>query len=127
MAKGNVPLEKLAARALRGARASTSTRASRRAPSSVPDDADAPGVMREMQLLTAKPAFYVANVDEKSLANLDGNKHFARAEEARRRRGGADRRPGLRGARGADRRARPDGPPRVPRERRPQGAGPPRA
>jgi GTP-binding protein YchF len=41
-----------------------------------PDHADAPGILREMHLLTAKPTFYVANVDEASLANLEGNKHF---------------------------------------------------
>jgi GTP-binding protein YchF len=42
----------------------------------LPDHADAPGVMTEMHLLTAKPTFYIANVDEGSLANLEGNKHF---------------------------------------------------
>ncbi|MBM4364476.1 MAG: redox-regulated ATPase YchF [Deltaproteobacteria bacterium] len=34
-------------------------------------------ILREMQLLTAKPTFYVANVDEASLGNLDGNPHLA--------------------------------------------------
>jgi hypothetical protein len=33
-------------------------------------------VVREMQLLTAKPSFYVANVDETSLLNLDANSHY---------------------------------------------------
>jgi GTP-binding protein YchF len=33
-------------------------------------------VLRDMQLLTAKPTFYVANVDEASLANLAGNPHY---------------------------------------------------
>jgi GTP-binding protein YchF len=42
----------------------------------LPDHADAAGIMREMHLLTDKPMFYIANVDEGSLANLDGNKHF---------------------------------------------------
>ncbi len=42
----------------------------------LPDNPDAPGMLRELQLLTAKPAFYVANVDEASLANLAGNKHY---------------------------------------------------
>jgi GTP-binding protein YchF len=42
----------------------------------LPDHADAPGIMREMHLLTDKPTFYIANVDEGSLGNLDGNKHF---------------------------------------------------
>lgn len=42
----------------------------------LPENQEAPIIVREMQLLTAKPAFYVANVDEASLANLEGNKHF---------------------------------------------------
>jgi ribosome-binding ATPase len=42
----------------------------------VPDHAEAPGVMREMHLLTDKPTFYVANVDEGSLGNLAGNAHY---------------------------------------------------
>ncbi|HVU01942.1 MAG TPA: redox-regulated ATPase YchF [Polyangiaceae bacterium] len=33
-------------------------------------------VLRDMQLLTAKPTFYVANVDEGSLGKLDQNPHF---------------------------------------------------
>jgi ribosome-binding ATPase len=33
-------------------------------------------VLREMSLLTAKPVFYVANVDEGSLAELERNPHF---------------------------------------------------
>jgi ribosome-binding ATPase len=42
----------------------------------LPDSADAKTIIRDMQLLTTKPTFYVANVDEASLANLDGNAHF---------------------------------------------------
>jgi hypothetical protein len=42
----------------------------------VPDHAEAPGIMREMHLLTDKPAFYIANVDEGSLGKLADNKHF---------------------------------------------------
>lgn len=34
-------------------------------------------IVREMQLLTHKPTFYVANVDEGSLSNVDANPHFA--------------------------------------------------
>ncbi|MFZ5890069.1 MAG: redox-regulated ATPase YchF [Myxococcota bacterium] len=34
-------------------------------------------ILREMSLLTAKPMFYVANVDEGSLAALDKNPHYA--------------------------------------------------
>lgn len=41
-----------------------------------PDHADAAGILREMHLLTAKPTFYVANVDEASLANLDANSYY---------------------------------------------------
>jgi len=33
-------------------------------------------ILRDMQLLTQKRMFYVGNVDEASLANLDGNKHY---------------------------------------------------
>jgi len=50
----------------------------------VPDHADAPTVLREMHLLTAKPMFYIGNVDEGSLGKLAENKHYqalkARAE-----------------------------------------------
>jgi hypothetical protein len=41
----------------------------------LPDHADATGIVREMQLLTDKPTFYIANVDEGSLARLDANPH----------------------------------------------------
>jgi ribosome-binding ATPase len=37
---------------------------------------DAVAVVREMHLLTYKPTFYIANVDEASLSNLSGNKHY---------------------------------------------------
>ena len=33
-------------------------------------------IVRDMQLLTTKPTFYVANVDEGSLGKLEGNAHF---------------------------------------------------
>src|SRR5579859_7856030 len=42
----------------------------------LPDHADAAGIVREMHLLTDKPTFYIANVDEASLGNLEGNKHY---------------------------------------------------
>jgi ribosome-binding ATPase len=42
----------------------------------LPDHADAAGVVREMHLLTDKPTFYIANVDEGSLGNLQDNRHF---------------------------------------------------
>ena len=42
----------------------------------LPDHAEAPVIMREMHLLTDKPAFYIANVDEGSLGKLADNKHY---------------------------------------------------
>jgi GTP-binding protein YchF len=42
----------------------------------IPDQAEALQVLREMHLLTAKPSLFVANVDEGSLTNLEGNKHY---------------------------------------------------
>ncbi len=47
----------------------------------VPDHAEAAAIVREMHLLTAKPTFFIANVDEASLANLQANAHY-RALEA---------------------------------------------
>jgi hypothetical protein len=46
-------------------------------------------IIRDMQLLTSKPTFYIANVDEGSIGKLSANEHyvaleaFARAEGAR--------------------------------------------
>jgi GTP-binding protein YchF len=40
------------------------------------DEKEAP-IVRELSLLTAKPTFYVANVDEGSLGNLTANPHYA--------------------------------------------------
>ncbi|MCU0657872.1 MAG: redox-regulated ATPase YchF [Polyangiaceae bacterium] len=42
----------------------------------LPDDLHASPIFRDMQLLTAKPVFYVANVSEEALANVDADKHF---------------------------------------------------
>ncbi len=42
----------------------------------LPDDKDAVALVREMHLLTFKPTFYIANVDETSLQNLEGNAHY---------------------------------------------------
>jgi hypothetical protein len=47
---------------------------------SLPDSVEAKEVVRDMHLLTAKPAFYIANIDEASIANLDGNKHYKALE-----------------------------------------------
>ena len=42
----------------------------------MPDAPDAAGILAEMHLLTAKPTFYIANVDEASLGKLEGNAHY---------------------------------------------------
>jgi GTP-binding protein YchF len=75
MIKANSPIDKLAveicdalAKHLDEGKPARSFRA--------PDHADAPGILKEMHLLTAKPTFYIANVDEASLANLGGNAHY---------------------------------------------------
>jgi GTP-binding protein YchF len=47
----------------------------------VPDHVDAPGVLREMHLLTQKPTFYVANVDEGSIGKLPSNPHYRALNE----------------------------------------------
>jgi GTP-binding protein YchF len=75
-AKGNIPLEKLAFELCEALAKHLDSGTPART-FKLPDHVDAATVMREMQLLTAKPAFYVANVDEKTLVNLDGNHHFA--------------------------------------------------
>jgi GTP-binding protein YchF len=53
----------------------------------VPDHPDAPDVLREMHLLTAKPSFYVANVDEHSLSKLAENVHYRALEQFSRKDG----------------------------------------
>src|SRR5258708_9125144 len=40
------------------------------------DHADAQEIFKEMHLLTAKPTFYIGNVDEASLGKVDANAHF---------------------------------------------------
>jgi ribosome-binding ATPase len=42
----------------------------------LPADLHAPTIFSEMQLLTAKPVFYVANVSEEVLANVATDKHY---------------------------------------------------
>jgi GTP-binding protein YchF len=51
----------------------------------VPEGEKEEQIFRDLQLLTAKPTFFVANVDEGSLANLDGNKHLAAIRELGKR------------------------------------------
>ena len=43
----------------------------------VPEFNETAVIVRDMQLLTQKPTFYIANVDEKSLAALEKNHHYA--------------------------------------------------
>jgi ribosome-binding ATPase len=75
MAKANLPIEKLATELCEAL--SRHLDAGKPARTfSIPDHADAPGILREMQLLTIKPTFYVANVDETSITRLDGNAHY---------------------------------------------------
>lgn len=44
-------------------------------------------ILLDMQLLTSKPSFFVANVDEGSLGNLSGNPHFVKLAEFAESRG----------------------------------------
>ncbi|HSY22211.1 MAG TPA: redox-regulated ATPase YchF [Polyangiaceae bacterium] len=75
MIKANNPLDKLALDLCEGiAKHLDEGKPARMFP--VPDNVDAVAIVREMHLLTGKPTFYIANVDEGSLANLDGNRHF---------------------------------------------------
>ncbi len=46
-----------------------------------PDHPDAADILREMHLLTAKPTFYVANVDEGALGQLTQNAHYRALEQ----------------------------------------------
>ena len=50
-------------------------------------NADAVKIVEDMALLTAKPTFYIANVDEKSIGDLDGNAHVHRLVEHATREG----------------------------------------
>ncbi len=75
LVKSNSPVEKLAAEICDGLAKHLDDGKPART-FRLPDHADAPGIVGEMHLLTAKPTFYIANVDEESLANLAGNKHF---------------------------------------------------
>jgi len=47
----------------------------------LPDNVDAQAIVREMHLLTIKPAFYIANIDEGSIADPRSNKHFVALEK----------------------------------------------
>jgi GTP-binding protein YchF len=75
MAKANSPVEKLALEMCESLAAHLDSGKPARL-WKAPDSPHAAGVLSEMHLLTAKPTFYIGNVDEGSLANLGGNKHF---------------------------------------------------
>jgi GTP-binding protein YchF len=72
--KGGDALEKLAITVCEGLAAHLD--AGRPARSLPPGDEKERGIVYEMQLLTAKPTFYVANVDEASLGKLDQNEYY---------------------------------------------------
>jgi GTP-binding protein YchF len=75
LAKGGSPVERAAASVCE--RLEKHLDAGKMAASFAPDgDAEAE-VLRELQLLTSKRMFYVANVDEGSLAALDGNPYLS--------------------------------------------------
>jgi GTP-binding protein YchF len=74
-AKGNSKIEKLAGEICEPLAAHLDSGKPARS-FKLPEDQDAPVIFRDMQLLTGKPTFYIANVDEASLANLEGNAHY---------------------------------------------------
>ena len=53
----------------------------------LPEKEEAALIMKEMQLLTAKPSFYVGNVDEASLGSLDKNRHLSALVEHAKKEG----------------------------------------
>ena len=82
-AKGNDPKEKIAATVCEAIAAHLDQGKPARTlihDASWSDNVDAQTIVREMFLLTAKPAFYIGNIDEASIANPSGNKHFAALE-----------------------------------------------
>jgi len=88
MAKANSPVEK-SAMTLCEALATHLDEGKPARTFKLPDDLHAQPIFRDMQLLTAKPVFYVANVGEDALGNVEADKHFqalaalARSEGAR--------------------------------------------
>jgi GTP-binding protein YchF len=75
MAKANLPIEKLATEMCEPLMKHLDEGKPARS-FKLPDHVDALVIMRDMQLLTAKPSFYVANVDEGSLGALEKNHHY---------------------------------------------------
>jgi len=75
MAKSNDPKEKLAAEVCE-VLAKHLDEAKPARTCKLPDSPEGQAIVKEMHLLTIKPSFYIANIDEGSIANLDGNKHY---------------------------------------------------
>ena len=73
MAKSNDPKEKLAAEVCE-VLAKHLDEAKPARTCKLPDSPEGQAIVKEMHLLTIKPSFYIANIDEGSIANLDGNK-----------------------------------------------------
>lgn len=77
--KGGDPIEKLAVGVCE--RLVQHLDATKPARTFVTDGEKEAAILRDMQLLTSKPAFYVANVDEASLQSLDDNAHYRAVRE----------------------------------------------
>ena len=86
-AKGNLRSRSSPSRSARRSRSTSTHGKPARTHRSSPTTPTRATVLREMQLLTAKPAFYVANVDEASLANLAANQHYAALEALAKQKG----------------------------------------
>jgi ribosome-binding ATPase len=74
LAKGNDPVERVAVGLCERLHAHLDGMKPARS-LEITDDKERP-IVEAMQLLTSKPTFYVANVDEASLGNVDENAHF---------------------------------------------------
>ena len=75
MVKSNDPKEKLATEVCEGlVKHLNDGKPARTFP--MPDNVDAKAIVGELHLLTIKPAVYIANIDEGSIANVEANKHY---------------------------------------------------
>jgi GTP-binding protein YchF len=85
LAKGNSPVERAAVSLCE--RLSEHLNGGKLANSFTPDGATEEDVLKELQLLTSKRMFYVANVDESSLGALDDNRYLSALRELARAEG----------------------------------------
>jgi ribosome-binding ATPase len=76
-AKGNDAKEKLAVEVCDGLAKHLDNGEPARTYAMPNDTPDALAIVKEMHLLTAKPTFYIANIDEGSIGKVEENKHFA--------------------------------------------------